>query len=156
MPFLQETITQQMIYSYSIWGFHRIRGTFLVIPIIRTIVFWGLHWGSLILGTTILGTVVVARTMLPKCWRRPQTRPLAAWTTGALRIPPQRQGGFRKVRIRIVLKVRILLRIIMVIIVFVVIVLILIIVIIASPQCNISRRLSSSPLFIVQGLERRG
>ena len=34
----------------GIWGSHKIRGTFLVIPIIRTIVFWGLHWGSLTLG----------------------------------------------------------------------------------------------------------
>ena len=33
-----------------IWGFPKIRGTFLGVPIIRTIVFWGLHWGPLILG----------------------------------------------------------------------------------------------------------
>ena len=31
-------------------GFPKIRGTFLGVPIIRTIVFWGLYWGSLILG----------------------------------------------------------------------------------------------------------
>ena len=33
-----------------IWGFPKIRGTFLGVPIIRTIVFWGLYWGPLILG----------------------------------------------------------------------------------------------------------
>ena len=34
----------------SIWGFPKIRGTILGVPITRTIVFWGLHWGPLILG----------------------------------------------------------------------------------------------------------
>ena len=33
-----------------IWRFPEIRGTFLGVPIIRTIVFWGLYWGSPILG----------------------------------------------------------------------------------------------------------
>ena len=32
------------------WGFPKIRGTFLGVPIIRIIVFWGLDWGPLILG----------------------------------------------------------------------------------------------------------
>ena len=32
-----------------IWGFPKIRDTILGIPIMRTIVFWGLYWGSLIL-----------------------------------------------------------------------------------------------------------
>ena len=31
-----------------IWGFPKIRGIILGVPIIRTIVFWGLYWGSLI------------------------------------------------------------------------------------------------------------
>ena len=35
---------------FVIWGFPKIRGTILGIPIIRTIVYWGLYWGSLILG----------------------------------------------------------------------------------------------------------
>ena len=39
--------------SSSIWGFPKIRGTFLGIPIIRTIVYWGRNWGSLIWETTI-------------------------------------------------------------------------------------------------------
>ena len=33
-----------------IWGFPKITGTLLGVPIIRTIIFWGLYWGSLILG----------------------------------------------------------------------------------------------------------
>ena len=31
-------------------GFPKIRGTFLGVPIIRTIVFWGLYWGPPFLG----------------------------------------------------------------------------------------------------------
>ena len=31
-------------------GFPKIRGTFLVVPIIRLIVFWGLYWCPLVLG----------------------------------------------------------------------------------------------------------
>ena len=31
-------------------GFPKIRGTFLGVPILRIIVFWGLYWGPLILG----------------------------------------------------------------------------------------------------------
>ena len=34
----------------DIWGFPKISDTFLGVPIIRTIVFWGLHWGPLMLG----------------------------------------------------------------------------------------------------------
>ena len=33
-----------------IWGFPKIRGTILGVPIIRTIIFWGLYWGPIILG----------------------------------------------------------------------------------------------------------
>ena len=32
-----------------IWGFPKIRGTILGVPIIRIIVFWGLYWGPPIL-----------------------------------------------------------------------------------------------------------
>ena len=40
----------------GIWGFPKIRGTFLGVPIIRTIIFWGgLFWGPLFRATTILG-----------------------------------------------------------------------------------------------------
>ena len=30
------------------WGFPKIRGTFLGVPVIRAIVFWGLSWGPLV------------------------------------------------------------------------------------------------------------
>ena len=33
-----------------IWEFPKIRGTILGVPIIRTVVFWGLYWGPFILG----------------------------------------------------------------------------------------------------------
>ena len=33
-----------------IWGFPKIRPTILGVPIIRTVVFWGLYWGPPILG----------------------------------------------------------------------------------------------------------
>ena len=32
------------------WVFPKIRGTFLGAPIIRSIKFWGLYWGPLVLG----------------------------------------------------------------------------------------------------------
>ena len=34
----------------KVWEFPKIRGTSLGVPIIRTIVYWGLYWGTLILG----------------------------------------------------------------------------------------------------------
>ena len=34
----------------QIWGFPKIRGTIMGVPIIRIIVYWGLYWGALILG----------------------------------------------------------------------------------------------------------
>ena len=37
------------------WGFPDIGGTILGVPIIRTIVFWGLYWGSLILRKPNVG-----------------------------------------------------------------------------------------------------
>ena len=41
--------------AYEIWGFPTIRGTFLGVPIIRTIAYRGLYWGPLILGNYHLG-----------------------------------------------------------------------------------------------------
>ena len=35
------------------WGFPKIRGTFLGVPIMRTVVFWGLSWVPLFCETTI-------------------------------------------------------------------------------------------------------
>ena len=36
-------------------GFPKIRGTFLGVPIMRFIVFWGLYWGPPILGNYHMG-----------------------------------------------------------------------------------------------------
>ena len=36
--------------NHTKWGFPKIRGTFLGVPVIRTIVFWGLYGGPLNLG----------------------------------------------------------------------------------------------------------
>ena len=33
-----------------IWALPNIKGTLLGVPIIRTIIFWGLYWGPLVLG----------------------------------------------------------------------------------------------------------
>ena len=35
---------------------HNSRGTFLEVPIIRTMVYWGLYWSALILGNYQVGT----------------------------------------------------------------------------------------------------
>ena len=44
------TITFNLLATFGgIWGFPKIKGTFLGLPIIRTRVLWGLHWGPLIL-----------------------------------------------------------------------------------------------------------
>ena len=60
-------------------GFPKNRGTILGVPIIRTIVFWGLYWGSLILGNYRIGLygfkegawgygmTAVENPHLPKC-----------------------------------------------------------------------------------------
>ena len=42
----QKASSRPYLQCLAIWGFPKIRGTFLGVPIIRTIVFWGLHWGS--------------------------------------------------------------------------------------------------------------
>ena len=43
-------ISHIYIYIYIYGGFPILGVPFLGVPIIRTIVFWGLHWGPLILG----------------------------------------------------------------------------------------------------------
>ena len=35
------------VQGLGIWGFPKIRGTILGVPIIRIIVYWGLYWGHL-------------------------------------------------------------------------------------------------------------
>ena len=42
---------------WIIWGFPTIRGTILGVPIIRTIVFWGLNWGPLNFGNHHIGYI---------------------------------------------------------------------------------------------------
>ena len=37
---------------HATWGFPKIRGAILGVPIIRTIVFWGLYWDPPILGNS--------------------------------------------------------------------------------------------------------
>ena len=43
-----DTHTDQLFVEPYTWGFPKIRGTILGVPIIRTIVYWGLYWGPLI------------------------------------------------------------------------------------------------------------
>ena len=52
----QVTLSSQTPTLISIWGFLEIMGSFLGVPIIRTIVFWGLYWGSPIFGNYHLPT----------------------------------------------------------------------------------------------------
>ena len=47
---LGSSIQRPRILSISIWGFPKIRGTFLGVPVLRILVFWGLYRGPLILG----------------------------------------------------------------------------------------------------------
>ena len=37
-------------FRFAVWGFSKIKGTIVGVPIIRTIVFWGLYWSPLNLG----------------------------------------------------------------------------------------------------------
>ena len=41
-----------------IWEFPKIRGTFLGVPIIRTLIYLGLYWGPLILGNYHIAPVL--------------------------------------------------------------------------------------------------
>ena len=38
-----------LVYT-KIGGFLKLGGTILAVPIVRTVVYWGLNWGPLILG----------------------------------------------------------------------------------------------------------
>ena len=40
-----QSLTSCCIYAIHIWGFPKIRATFLGVPI-RIVVYWGLYWGS--------------------------------------------------------------------------------------------------------------
>ena len=39
----------------DMWVFPKIKGTFLGVPIMRTVVYWGLYWGTLILRNYHVG-----------------------------------------------------------------------------------------------------
>ena len=45
--------TQQLLRYNFIWGFPKIWGTLLGFPIIRIVIFWGLHWVLLCRETTV-------------------------------------------------------------------------------------------------------
>ena len=47
-----------MLEGEGIWGFPQIGGTFLWIPRIGTIVYWGLYRGTIILGNQHIGTTI--------------------------------------------------------------------------------------------------
>ena len=52
--------------SKGMWGFPRIMGTFLVVPIIRIMVYWGLYWGPSILGNYHVKTMQALQRPSPK------------------------------------------------------------------------------------------
>ena len=43
-------VPQVSTAKQSKWGFPKFRGTFLGVPIIRIIIYWGLYWVPLVLG----------------------------------------------------------------------------------------------------------
>ena len=47
---IKDTWNSSDYHVKAIWGFPKIRGTILGVPIIKSIVFGGLYWGPLILG----------------------------------------------------------------------------------------------------------
>ena len=44
----------------DMWGFPKIRGTILEVPIIRIVIFGGLYWGTPILGNYHVYTMYIA------------------------------------------------------------------------------------------------
>ena len=70
--------------SVSIWRFPKIRGTILGVPIIRTIVYWGLYWGALVLGSyhihpSVLVLQVSKGKALPKAGQIEASLGLELW-----------------------------------------------------------------------------
>ena len=58
----------------SIWGFPKIRCIFLEVPIIRTVLFWGLYWGTLILGNYHINLIGPQHSLVLTKGNRPQKR----------------------------------------------------------------------------------
>ena len=57
----QELGASFLVVSMSflgIWGISKIRGPLLVVSTIRNIVYWGLPWGSLFFGNSLLGYIL--------------------------------------------------------------------------------------------------
>ena len=67
------------IWPWCIWGFPEMKGTFLGVPIIRTVIFWGLYWGSPIWGNYHM---VLWLHALPRCFTCRAKRPF--WHVGAI------------------------------------------------------------------------
>ena len=51
----RDDLVFRALQFWARWGFPKIRGRFLGVPIIRIIAFGGLYWGTLILGNYLLG-----------------------------------------------------------------------------------------------------
>ena len=75
---LEYSLESRIIFScwalrlIGIWGFPKIRVTFLGVPIIRIIVFSGLYWGSLVLGNyhiilLVQPTLICVGLTVPDC-----------------------------------------------------------------------------------------
>ena len=69
-----------------IWEFPKIKGTYLGVPSIRTIVYWGLYWGKLILGNYNFNW-----SFLISISSRPETRPL--WDRSLYKPPCKVRSG---------------------------------------------------------------
>ena len=65
-PTIIENQSEKEIGGGVIWVFPKIRGTFLGVPIIRTIAFWGLYWGPPTLGNYHI-SVIQGRLRTLKC-----------------------------------------------------------------------------------------
>ena len=82
------------------------RGTILVVPIIRTIVFWGLYWGPLILGNYHLSevhiyTLILVISFTPHPLSAPGNKVLRPTQEGAVPIwNISLHGGRAKVSLR--------------------------------------------------------
>ena len=63
----------------TIWGLPKIRVPFVGVPIIRTIVYWGLHWGPPYFGKLPYLPIVIfelqySRRRILSCMVRPQNK----------------------------------------------------------------------------------
>ena len=73
MGYSPPLVDRGMIFNVIIWDFPKIRGTLLGVPVIRTIVFWGLYWGSPILGNYYIEPLICPQCRLLTGGGRTQT-----------------------------------------------------------------------------------